>query len=491
MPSVAPDLRVRLANDRDVDDGGEFVLYWMIAARRRRASFALQHAVARAQELGKPVVVLEALRCGYRWASDRLHAFVLQGMKDNAADFDSAGVCYHAYVEPEAGAGSGLLEALAAQACVVVTDEFPCFFLPRMLEAAAARAPGRLEVVDGNGLLPLRATDRVFHRAVDFRRALQKTLPEHLGERPRADPLRRLELRAAPKLAISSRWPAADLPKLLDGGIAELPLDHGVGAVSYAGGEKAALGRLRGFITNALARYGEEHHHPDADACSQLSPYLHFGHVSPHRVFDAVAREEGWSVEALGTRRAGQREGFWGMSKSSEAFLDELVTWRELSANFTHRVKDYDRYATLPEWSRKTLEKHAKDEREYVVSAERLEAADTDDEIWNAAQRELVSEGRIQGYLRMLWGKKVLQWSKTPAQALETLIHLNNKYAVDGRDPSSYSGIFWCFGRFDRPWGPERPIFGTVRYMTSDSTRRKLHLSRYLERWGSGQGSLF
>jgi deoxyribodipyrimidine photo-lyase len=184
-----------------------------------------------------------------------------------------------------------------------------------------------------------------------------------------------------------------------------------------------------------------------------------------------------------GARVTGSREGWWGLPASSEAFLDELVTWRELGYNFCHHRRDWGTYGSLPAWARATLAEHARDARPEHYTRAQLERAETADPIWNAAQRELLAEGRIHNYLRMLWGKKILEWSASPRTAFATLVELNNKYAVDGRDPNSNSGISWIFGLFDRPWGPERPIFGTVRYMSSAATRRKLELADYLARW--------
>jgi deoxyribodipyrimidine photo-lyase len=165
--------------------------------------------------------------------------------------------------------------------------------------------------------------------------------------------------------------------------------------------------------------------------------------------------------------------------------LDQLVTWRELGLNFCSRRPDYDRYESLPEWARSTLDEHAADERPVIYSRGQLEGAQTHDAVWNAAQRQLLVEGRIQSYLRMLWGKKILEWSASPRDALETMLELNNKYALDGRDPSSYSGIFWCLGRYDRPWAPKRPIFGSIRFMSSASAQRKLKLREYLKHWNA------
>lgn len=487
-----PSIRVRAVNDRDVRADGRFVLYWMIASRRRLANFGLQRAVEVARTLGKPLLVLEALRCDYRWASDRLHAFVLQGMADNLVDFADAGVTYYAYVEPERGAGAGMLAALAEDACAVVTDDFPCFFLPRMLEAAAAECPVLLEAVDGNGLLPMRAADKVFSRAYDFRRYLQKALPPHLADFPEGDPLRGYDLGAAPlPSGFEARWPAVD-EELLTGdpeALAALPIDHEVPPGVLRGGPRAGGLALRAFLSDRLDRYGAERSHPDSDSPSGLSPYLHFGHVSAHQVFAGLAQREEWTRERIVDTRKGQR-GWYGMGEAAEAFLDELVTWRELGFNYTSQRDDYEDYESLPEWARNTLEKHAPDARAHVYSLDEFAAGDTHDRVWNAAQRQLRETGVIQNYLRMLWGKKVLEWSRTPQEAMAILIELNNRYALDGRNPNSYSGISWVLGRYDRPWAPERDVYGVIRYMSSDNTVRKLKMKGYLAEWAAGESGL-
>jgi len=184
----------------------------------------------------------------------------------------------------------------------------------------------------------------------------------------------------------------------------------------------------------------------------------------------------------------GARSGWWNMSESAEGFLDELITWRELGFNMSSQQADYTRYSSLPDWAQETLAEHASDAREHVYSLKEFEQAKTHDELWNAAQRQLLVEGRIHNYLRMLWGKKILEWTATPEDALSIMIELNNKYALDGRNPNSYSGIFWVLGRYDRAWGPERPIFGKIRYMTSDSTRRKLRVDGYIEKYAPDWG---
>jgi deoxyribodipyrimidine photo-lyase len=481
--SEVPRLRVRSPGDRAPRGNGEHVLYWMIAARRPGWNFGLQRAADWARELGKPLVVLEALRCDYPWASDRLHRFVIDGMRANAAAF-AGRAAYHAYVEPREGAGSGLLAALAERAAVVVTDEFPCFFLPRMVAAAASRIEARFEVVDSNGLLPLRVTDRDYPTASAFRRFLQRELPRHLEELPDADPLRGLPPPVEVPAAVRERWPS-DLPREL----AALPIDHEVAPAPTEGGPVAGGARLAEFLEHGLPRYAEERNQPELDVASRLSPYLHFGHVSAHQVFHALAEREGWHPGKLSDSTAGKRAGWWGMGEAAESFLDELVTWREVGYNMCWQRKDYDRYESLPGWAQTTLAEHADDPRDHLYSLEQFERAATHDELWNAAQSELLREGRIHNYLRMLWGKKILEWTRSPREALAVMVELNNKYALDGRNPNSYSGIFWVLGRYDRAWGPVRPVFGKIRFMSSANTARKVRVKEYVGRYGGSARS--
>ena len=488
MTAQVPACRIRDVNRKPVAAAGRYVVYWMIASRRLRSNFALDRAVELCREFGKPLLVLEALRCGHRWASDRLHAFVLQGMADNSAACARRGVAYLPYVEPAADEGKGLLAALARDACAVVTDDWPCFFLPRMVESAGRAIDVRLEAVDGAGLLPVRSPGKLFSRAFDLRRYLQRHLPDHLPDAPHADPLARLKdlPRAVIPRAVTTRWPAAGarLLRAEPAAIAELEIDHHVApSTVLRGGSRAAHDALKRFLRDRLSDYATQRSHPDADAQSGLSPWLHFGHIGAHEVFKAVTAHEGWNADRIALEATGSNTGYWGTSAATEAFLDQLVTWRELGFNMCHhRPDDHDRYESLPTWAKTTLEAHSLDPRPALYSLDELAGARTDDEIWNAAQTQLLQEGRMQNYLRMLWGKRVLEWTPSPREAVQVLIELNNRYALDGRDPNSYSGIFWCLGRYDRPWAPERPVFGVVRYMSSANTRRKLKLKAYLAR---------
>lgn len=486
---MIPNARSLLLNQAPVDPAGAYVLYWMVAARRTTWNFALDAALDLCRELDRPLLIFEPLRIGYPWASDRFHGFVLQGMADNRRRCDAAGVTYFPYVEPKAGDGSGLLQALAAAAAAVVTDDFPCFFLPRMQQAAAERLAVQCRCIDGNGLFPMRSAPKVYRRAVDFRRFLQQNLAPHLVEMPDADPLDGAAWARGAKVPddVTRRWSAAD-DDLLTGTpsqLAALAIDHSVGETPSKGGPEAAERRLDTFLEQRLDRYQDGRTDLVRRSTSELSPYLHFGHIASHQIFQGVAAHQDWHPGKIDEGlRNGKRQGWWGMDENAEALLDQLVTWRELGFNICWQQDDFDQYTTLPDWAQTTLEEHQSDERPWTYSLQELAEARTHDEVWNAAQRELRIEGIIHNYLRMLWGKKILEWSPTPQDALAVMIELNNRYALDGRDPNSYSGIFWCLGRYDRAWGPERPIFGKIRYMSSDNTRRKLKLNDYLAQYG-------
>ena len=486
---MVPSLRIRSLNQASPNPEGDYVLYWMTAYRRTIYNYALDRAVQAAGEFNRPLLILEALRLDYPHASERLHAFVLQGMAANRAACRRRGVAYLPYLESAPGQGRGLLAALAERAVLVITDEFPCFFLPHMQAAAAARLPVRLERVDSCGLAPLRAAERIYPVAHSFRRFLQGVLPDWLGQSPTADPLKAAAGLGAARVPgeILRRWPPADDALLAADpkALAALPIDHRVPpAAGTPGGSPAALKRLKGFVARKQERYHTDANHPDAHGTSGLSPYLHFGHIGPHQVWQEIRRATGWHPGRLAPKPTGKREGWWGLDPGAEAFLDQFVTWRELGFNYCWQSDDYADYDSLPAWARSTLADHARDPRPYKYSLEDLEQARTHAPLWNAAQNQLRQEGVIHNYLRMLWGKKILEWSPSPREALERMILLNDRWALDGRDPNSYSSILWCLGRYDRAWGPERPVYGKVRYMRLAAAAKKLRLAEYLRHYG-------
>jgi deoxyribodipyrimidine photo-lyase len=473
--------RVRRLNDARTAERGEYVLYWMQAARRLTRNHALDYAALCAREHERPLVVFEALRLDYPWASRRLHRFVLEGTRDNAASAAATGLNYWPFVETCKAEGRGLLRRLAERASLVVTDDFPCFVVPGQSQALARAAEVPVLAVDANGLVPLARLGPAASAAAHLRPRIHKELPlawaHRAAARPRFDDalLRRIE----PPF---ETWRADDPGALVDA----LPVDASVPPVaSTPGGAIAGRSRLRTFVERRLRGYAGERSEPRSLAegrASGLSAYLHFGHLSVQEVAEAVLRSAGpWTPDELRVHSRGKREGFFGDDADVNAFLDEALTWRDLGYLW-HRARGADAAqleSALPAWALATLGAHAADRRPWSYSAEELEAAATHDPLWNAAQRELVLTGTIHNYLRMLWGKKVIEWSRSPDAAFATLVHLNNKYALDGRDPNSWSGILWCFGLFDRPWAPERPVLGSVRYMSSENTDRKFDLAPY------------
>jgi len=479
----APPARLTELNPGPPRPQGRYVLYWMTWARRTGHNHGLEHALHWARELGLGLMVLEALRADYAWASPRLHSFVMQGMADTRRRLAGAGARVLSYVEPAPGAGRGLLAALAQDAALVVADQYPAFFIPRMLAAAAQKIDAPLTAVDSCGLIPLAAPGRWFPNAYSMRRWLQKELLGHLAQAPDADPLAK-GLPPAPRLprAITNRWPPARLAALAVGDCRGVELPPGPEPAGLRGGEEAGQAAWRRFLAHGLDGYAQGRNQPGA--ASGLSPYLHFGHLSPHQVFAELAAHQSWAPHLTPANARGARRGWWGMSEDAEAFVDQLVTWRELGYGFCHQRGDAQSLGLLPDWARKTLAAHAGDQREHLYAAEQFEAAATHDALWNACQRQLMAEGKIEGYLRMLWGKKILEWSPSPEAALATMTQLNNRWALDGRDPNSFSGIMWCLGLFDRAFGPRRRVMGTVRYMASANTQRKLKLADYLRRFG-------
>ena len=345
------------------------------------------------------------------------------------------------------------------------------------------------ELVDSNGLLPIRIAEKEYVRAHDFRRFMHKNIEDFLVEVPEKDPLEYLNLKFDEKLLepIFKKYELVDFNKVnTQDFLKNLNVDKSVEVSDVVGGYNAAKSRLELFAKKGFNDYSKLRSHPSEDASSQLSPYFHFGHISTYEVFEKIISNESWSVENIDPNFVGRREGWWGGSANLESFFDELITWRELGYHTCVKRANYDQYQSLPDWAIKTLDDHANDEREYIYDLSEFTNANTHDEIWNAAQNQLKTEGRIHNYLRMLWGKKILEWTPNPQIALSYLIDLNDRFALDGRDPNSYSGVFWILGRYDRAWGPERPIYGKIRYMTSKSTATKFNLKPYLEKWSVG-----
>jgi len=490
--------RVRPLNAHRPDADGDCVLYWMQAYRRLSHNHSLDCAIHWSNRLQKPLVVYEGLGMKYAWASARTHTFVLEGMRDNAATAAKLGINYWNFVETPDRPAKGLLQKLSKNACVVITDDYPAFIVPMQSAGLAKSIDCLMLAVDGNGIVPLALLGEAVSAAAHLRPRLHRSFPEAWGHRAAAKP----EFDAVARKKVVCPFDCWDARSDIPTFVATLPIDRTVPALTEeVGGTGAGRDMLDTFIRTKLKNYGEGRNKPDdPDRCpqSRLSAYLRHGHLSVQEVVEAALTSLGeWTVQSIDPKLKNKRDGYYHPDSSISSFLDEAITWRDVGYHWWYRrnlagttftpaenwphPQFCDLASSIPAWAKASLSKHATDPRVYNYTLEQLEAGLTHDEVWNSAMRQLVATGRIHNYLRMLWGKKVLEWTPDPDTAYRFLEHLNNKYMIDGRDPNSYTGILWCFGLFDRPWPPERKIFGSIRYMSSDNTAKKYKLEDYYE----------
>jgi len=446
--------RVNTLNKANENPKGRYVLYWMQMFKRASHNYALNFAIQMANERRLPLVVYEGLQFYYPWASDRFHTFILEGVAEKQAEFSERGIRYLFYLQRNKRDAKHTVARLAREAVLLVTDDYPCFIIPEHnTRVAELNLP--VYAVDANGMVPLSALPKEEFAAYTIRPKIQRLLPDL----PRSITTPHLDVQK-PSLEIDC--PGSHVsPNNIAELVSQCDIDHTVKPSNiYHGGTKAGRKRLTHFVRNILPHYEETRAEPSIDGTSRLSPYLHFGFLSIQEVVGTVER-----ADAPGAAK--------------EAFLEQAIVRRELSFNLTRHNPHYDSLKSLPEWALKTMRVHADDPRPELIDDEKIEAAETYDKLWNAAQQELLSTGLIHNYVRMLWGKRVIEWQRSYEMAFELLVHLNNKYALDGRDPNSYAGILWCFGKHDRPWF-EREIFGTIRYMTSRSMAKKFRAKDYI-----------
>ncbi|RAH15952.1 MAG: deoxyribodipyrimidine photolyase [Methanobacteriota archaeon] len=491
--------RINQLNNCKINSDGKYVLYCMISARRLKWNFGLKFAVEKAKQLNKPLVVIEPLNIDHKWASDRIHNFVINGMLDNRADFENTPITYFPFVETTKNQGKGILRKFSELSTMVVIDDFPTYFPKIVVDRIAPKLPVKTVAIDSNGLLPMKLVGKECSTAHSFRRFTHKNILPFIEDEvftsslPSMNGLRQLSQFEINDIIMKTEykmtplewlWRASQPDDIGINALSSIDIDHEVFPVkSIRGGSKNAYERMKIFLDTKLEKYSEDRNKPSLKATSGMSPWLHFGHISTHEIVHNILKKEKWDPGLVNESRIGSRSGWWGMSESAEGFLDQLITWRELGFNFAYFRDDHTNWTSLPQWAQNSLEEHSNDYKEETYSFEELESAQTSDPVWNAAQNQLVREGIIQNYLRMLWGKKILQWSPDAKTAMDWMIKLNDRWALDGRDPNSYTGIFWVLGRHDRAWF-ERPIFGKIRYMTSNSTKKKYNLDEYLKIYG-------
>lgn len=448
--------RIRSLNQAPLRAQAKYVLYWCQINRRTESNHALAHAIHLANQLKLPVLVYEGLTCTYREANDRIHTFVLENVQEMAAACEKLGVGYVFYLRAKRTDANNVLYRLAEDAAAVVTDDFPVFIVRQHLESVPAKLPVPCFAVDSSTVVPMNHFEKREWAAYTIRPKVHKALPNYLK------PL------VMPKVNHRYVGQPPDFATPVEAGsvsrlVAACDINHHIApSTAFRGGMKAARKRLAHFLKANFTRYEADRNQPSAHATSNLSPYLHYGMISPLEV-------------ALAAREQAAEAGL-----NATAFLEELIVRRELAFNFARYAgAQVECLSSLPDWARNTLRKHAVDIRDPQYKREQFEQAKTHDDIWNAAQKELLLRGKIHGYYRMYWGKKIIEWSPTCQDALETMIFLHDRYALDGRNPNTYTGILWCFGLHDRPW-TERPIFGQIRYMSYDGMKRKTDYASYL-----------
>ncbi|HEY7716965.1 MAG TPA: deoxyribodipyrimidine photo-lyase [Candidatus Binatia bacterium] len=449
IPTYDP--RVADRNGLAPNQAGDCIVYWMQRSQRARDNLALNVAIEVANGLTKPVVVFFALRGGTHYANQRHYQFMIDGFPALAAGLRERNVGFVVARSPEHD-----IRRFCRQVspCLLIGDEDPRRGAEKRRATVAREIKVPFWTVDSDVIVPTRLLGKEHFAARTIRPKIYQQLREFLK------PVRSVKA----KIVWNPGRPVASLPvdaNLLEG----LGIDRSVApARLFVGGSIAARAALRRFVGERLKGYAKNRNQPQLDGTSQLSPYLHFGQIGPHEVAFAVKDAD-------------------APTEDRRAFLEELIVRRELAMNFVRYNENYDSFAASEPWADRTLRRHAKDRRKFNYNERQLENAETHDPLWNAAQKQMVLTGWMHGYLRMYWAKKILEWSLSAAQAFDVAVRLNDRYELDGRDPNGYAGIAWAIvGKHDRAWGPERPVYGKIRYMSYESTSRKFDSKAYIER---------
>ena len=437
--------RVRALNNEPLRRG-KYVLYWMQAAQRAEYNHALEYEIDKANALKNPVLAAFSLTDKYPDANLRHYYFMLDGLLRTRNALEQRGIqLVVRHQSPDLAAFE-----LAHDASLVVVDAGHLRVQRRWRSTVAAKIKCPLFEVETNLIVPVdHARVKENFSAGTFRPRINKKLKYYLvpvkHRKPRLD-------------SLGLRFRSFNIDNV-DKAVSRLNIDRTVGKVGgFHGGAAEAKRCLKDFLKNKLANYPKLRNDPNADCTSNMSPYLHFGQISPLYIALEVIKTKG---------------------PAKDAYLEELIVRRELSYNFVFYNNDYDKFKSLPPWVVRTLNFHRRDKRQYNYSLADFENARTHDPYWNAAQKQMLITGKMHGYMRMYWGKKIIEWTKTPRQAFKIALYLNNKYELDGRDPSGFAGVAWCFGKHDRAWA-ERPVFGKVRYMNAAGLRRKFDPDQYV-----------
>jgi deoxyribodipyrimidine photo-lyase len=445
---VIQDERLKPLNSQPVRQG-QYVVYWMQSSQRTEINHALEYAILKANELSQPLIVFFGLTGNFPEGNARHYHFMLQGLREVRISLKERRIFMVIQaIDPPAG-----IAVLAKKASMVVVDRGYLRTQRDWRYEAAMNIECSLVQVESDIIVPVEeASGKEEFSAATLRSKLKRQFIKYLK------PLDQYEVKLSSLNMDFDSIHLEDFDQVISG----LKVDQSANPVTiYQGGTSQANKHLEKFLQSCLHRYSEEHHDPNSDVQSNLSAYLHFGQISSLHI----------ALKAL--EHAGP---------GSESFLEELIIRRELAINFVFYNPAYYTFAGLPDWSKKSLIVHSEDAREVTYSVSQFENASTHDKYWNAAQREMLLTGKMHGYMRMYWGKKILEWSESPAVAFKTALYLNNKYELDGREPNGFAGVSWCFGKHDRPW-PVRPVFGNIRYMNAGGLKRKFDADQYADKF--------
>jgi len=443
--AVQPE-RIKILNDHKAAEG-DYVVYWMQASQRTHYNHALLYAIKQANKLKKPLIVYFGLTDKYPNANQRHYFFMLEGLKEIQESLNEINVQLVVLrVVPKIGAVE-----LAQDASLMVADRGYLNNQIKWREYVAENVKCPMIQIESDVIVPVEVTSaKEEYSAATIRKKIKSKIGDFLVPVKHQIPLEGSLDMNFDSISIQ------DENKVLS----KMKIDRSVKEVEYfRGGTSQAFKHLKNFLKNKLDKFADLRNDPTQDYASHMSPYLHFGQISPLYIALMVSSLD---------------------SNGKDAYLEELIVRRELSMNFVFYNQFYHDFQGLPDWAKKTLNKHAEDERDYLYSIDELDRAETHDPYWNAAQQEMVHRGKMHGYMRMYWGKKIIEWVSNPKEAYKIAIFLNDKYELDGRDANGYTGVAWCFGKHDRPW-KERNIFGTVRYMNASGLRRKFKIDAYVD----------
>jgi deoxyribodipyrimidine photo-lyase len=440
----------RVKKIKEINMNGKYIVYWMNHSQRAHFNHSLEFAIDLSNKYKKPLLVYFPVTDKYRFSNIRYYKFMLEGVLEAKRDIEKRGIKFS--IEKVNNIKEAILN-LVDNALALVIDKSYLKFYRNLNNKIIQESRISVFEVESDVIIPV---EIVSNKQEPYAHLIRQKIYGMIDKFLIPLKHRKVEINS-----LNYDFGVNDTENILN----SLNIDRSVSTVKYIGGYSQARKYLEEFISKKLYRYKQFRSHPELDYQSNLSPYLHFGHISPIEI----------AIEILSK---------YGRDENVESFFNEMIIWRELARNFCYYNPNYNQYEGIPNWAKQTLEQHLSDKRDYIYSLEELENAKTHDEYWNAAQNELLKTGKMHNYMRMYWCKKIIEWTEHPKQAFDIACYLNDKYELDGRDPNGYAGISWCFGTHDRPW-QERKIFGKVRYMSKSGLENKFDMRKYLEKVNS------